>query len=514
MRITCITFALIVCFCASLLAEGKGNDLMLQAEKSVEQKDLSGARNLYIQAYEAFSAEGEYAPAIDCGTKAVSLLYRENNYQDAFTLCREMTQFLLTQEQKAQTVFYDQRFLLTKERLQMYIKLRNAEQAGLQMGTLENLASQSGNEQLGVDLLYIKAIYYYTFGQTDRGDAEFTALEEKLKAGKQYDKVSDCYKELIAIARTSGDAAMMERIYERYIVWTDSVKALNAHSELAELQQKYGECQDAIAEKDSSLSGKRYVIAGLSTLAIILVAALVGVVFLLLRFIMLNKNLKDIIRTTNEHGEQQTRFIQSISEQMKPTLDALDVSTDDLHGIPPLQKASIKMRIEALRQFGVDLQELSTLEGSLMEGYEVQSFNVQKFCNKVMDKVRDKVHPEVELAVDALSLEVKTNPEQLERILLHLLENAARYTTSGKIRLEFKRKGAHLCHIIVTDSGTGIPDEEKENLFKPFGKVRDLAEGDGLGLPICALIATKLGGNLSLDPDYKKGCRFILVLKI
>ena len=496
------------------MAEQKGDDLMLQAEKCIDQKDYAGARNLYIQAYEAFSATGEYAPAIECGTKAASLFYRENKYQDAFTLCREMTQFLLTEEQKAGTVFYDQRFLLSKERFQMYIKLRDAEQADLQLGTLENLASQSGNDQLAGDLLYAKAIYYYTFGQTDRGDAEFAALTEKFKDGKQYDRVSNCYKELIALARTLGNVAMMESTYEKYIVWTDSVKALRSHSELTELQQKHEELRSIIEEKDSEISGKRHVIAGISILVIILIAALVGMVFLLLRFIMLNKNLKGIIRTTNQHGEQQTRFVQSISEQMKPTLDVLEASIDDPQGITPLQKSSIKMRIEALRQFGADVQELSTLEGSLMDAYDVQTVNVQKLCNKVMDKVRDKVHPEVEPVVDVLPLEVKTNPDQLERILLHLLENAARHTTSGKIRLEFRRKGAHLCHIVVADSGTGIPDEEKENLFMPFSKVRDLAEGNGLGLPICALIATKLGGSLSIDKDYKKGTRFILVLKI
>ncbi len=149
-----------------------------------------------------------------------------------------------------------------------------------------------------------------------------------------------------------------------------------------------------------------------------------------------------------------------------------------------------------------------------MEPYEVQSFNMGSFCKKTMDKVKDKIHPDVEVIVDAPQLEVKTNAEQLERILLHLLNNAASHTTSGKIWLEFKRKGAHLCHIIVTDNGTGIPDELKENLFKPFSEVKDLAEGDGLGLPICALIANKLNGSLSIDMDYKKGCRFILVLQI
>ena len=80
--------------------------------------------------------------------------------------------------------------------------------------------------------------------------------------------------------------------------------------------------------------------------------------------------------------------------------------------------------------------------------------------------------------------------------------------------LEFKRKGAHVCQFIITDNGTGIPDDLKENLFKPFNEAKDLAQGDGLGLPICALMASKLNGTLSIDKEYKKGCRFVLVLQI
>ena len=111
-------------------------------------------------------------------------------------------------------------------------------------------------------------------------------------------------------------------------------------------------------------------------------------------------------------------------------------------------------------------------------------------------------------------LEIKTNAEHLEQVLLHLLKNAALYTSSGNIRLDFKRKGAHVCQFIITDNGTGIPDDLKENLFKPFNEAKDLAQGDGLGLPICALMASKLNGTLSIDKEYKKGCRFVLVLQI
>ena len=66
----------------------------------------------------------------------------------------------------------------------------------------------------------------------------------------------------------------MERTYEKYIVWTDSVKALNAQDELGALQLKYDDSLKTIQEKDDKLSGKQYMIVGLCTLVVILIAGL------------------------------------------------------------------------------------------------------------------------------------------------------------------------------------------------------------------------------------------------
>ena len=42
--------------------------------------------------------------------------------------------------------------------------------------------------------------------------------------------------------------------------------------------------------------------------------------------------------------------------------------------------------------------------------------------------------------------------------------------------------------------------------------MRDLTKGDGLGLPICALMATRMNGSLKMDEAYTKGTRFLLDL--
>lgn len=66
--------------------------------------------------------------------------------------------------------------------------------------------------------------------------------------------------------------------------------------------------------------------------------------------------------------------------------------------------------------------------------------------------------------------------------------------------------------IISCGAGCGIAEEQRENIFKPFTEVKDLTQGDGLGLPICALIAAKMDGSLTLDSSYAKGTRFVLEL--
>jgi signal transduction histidine kinase len=65
---------------------------------------------------------------------------------------------------------------------------------------------------------------------------------------------------------------------------------------------------------------------------------------------------------------------------------------------------------------------------------------------------------------------------------------------------------------LVSDTGIVIPEEERENLFKPFLEIKDLTKGDGLGLPICKQMALKMKGDLNVDPEFTKGVRFVLEL--
>lgn len=514
MKISVLAITFLFCFnvlANSQSSSDRANELKKEAQNSLSQKEYVKARYYFLQSYRAFSAQDNYEEAIRCGLQTNALYLRENLYQEGFDLCRDMYQTVWRGEQKLNKALHDLRFLVTKERLQMFIALKNSVRAKEQLASLEETAAQAKNDSLNQQLLYTKANYYYTFGLNKQGDECFQQLIAQYRNSKDYQKVSDCYRNMIDQAAKANNANLMGRTYEKYILWTDSVKALTAQDELNALKQKYDSSLQTIEEKDHALSVKQYKIIGLCTVSILLLAGLAFASVVAFRFILSNKKLKKNIQIANEHSQLKSQFIQNISAQMDPTLDTLAATAHELAGTSG-KALQMQVQVEALKKFASDIQELSSLENTLNEPYPLTEINVNTFCEKVMDKIKEHVRLDVSTVVNAPKLQMKTTPEQLEHILLHLLKNSAYYTESGKITLEYKKRGAHSHQFIITDTGSGIAPEQQEKLFKPFSEIKDLTQGDGLGLPICALIATKMNGNLTLDTSYKNGARFILDL--
>ena len=92
------------------------------------------------------------------------------------------------------------------------------------------------------------------------------------------------------------------------------------------------------------------------------------------------------------------------------------------------------------------------------------------------------------------------------------MSNAVKFTEQGEINLDYRvdRENRQVV-FTVTDTGCGIPLDKQEVIFDRFAKVNEFIPGAGLGLPIARTIAIRLGGTLTVDPDYDKGARFIFV---
>ncbi|NDV95436.1 sensor histidine kinase [Dysgonomonas sp. 521] len=489
------------------------SELMSLGESSLKQKEYMTARYSYKRAYNAYAAQGDYTKAVECGIQAAALYTRENYYTEAFNLFQNMEYLISTGETKLNKPLYNLQFAVTNERLQVYSRMKAAERAKSTLSKLEEIAAQAKNDSLDRVKLYSEADYYYAFGMNAQGNASIQKLINKFKENKEYDKASEVYREIIEKAKEKNNTLLASLAYERYMLWTDSVKDLKAKDELDMQIKKYDDSLRTIGEKDDALSSRMYIIVGLCILSAILAGALVFLAIVLLRFMARNRTLKKGIQTANEHNELKSEFIRNISGQMEPTLNAISESAGGIMDEVPEHAAQIQGQVGALQKFCDNIQELSALENSLAESYETEDVDVNLLCQRSMDTIREYVKPEISITVNAPSLKIKTNQEQVERILQHLLMNAAQHTEKGYIILDFKRRGARIYQFVVTDSGSGVPQELRENLFRPFTEVRNLTDGDGLGLPICSLIATKMSGSLTLDETYNKGSRFVLELR-
>ena len=90
-----------------------------------------------------------------------------------------------------------------------------------------------------------------------------------------------------------------------------------------------------------------------------------------------------------------------------------------------------------------------------------------------------------------------------------LLINAKKFSTERVVNFSVKAEDDWV-RFVVEDKGEGIMEEERSHVFVPFVKLDSFSEGLGLGLGLSLQNARLLGGNLTLDPTYKEGARFIL----
>jgi two-component system nitrogen regulation sensor histidine kinase NtrY len=108
----------------------------------------------------------------------------------------------------------------------------------------------------------------------------------------------------------------------------------------------------------------------------------------------------------------------------------------------------------------------------------------------------------------------KLDREQIRRVMINLLDNAvAAIAGKGKISIKlFYDKVLRIVRIEVSDTGTGIPNEDKERLFEPYFSTKK--SGTGLGLAIVSRIISDHNGLIRVEDNKPKGTRFIIELPV
>ncbi len=122
------------------------------------------------------------------------------------------------------------------------------------------------------------------------------------------------------------------------------------------------------------------------------------------------------------------------------------------------------------------LLDLSKVEAGRME-IQLEEASAGAIVHDVIKQLNaEQRKPDVELviAVPEESATIQTDPAKLKQVLMNLLDNALKFTSSGKVtvELEVSPEGRPL-RIAVTDTGVGIPPQQINEIFEPFRQVND-----------------------------------------
>lgn len=124
---------------------------------------------------------------------------------------------------------------------------------------------------------------------------------------------------------------------------------------------------------------------------------------------------------------------------------------------------------------------------------------------------------QIELQLDLFPVKVVGNRKQVKTIFDNLMSNAIKFTPdNGRVRVSVGRDGG-FAETTIEDSGPGITEEDRSQVFSPFFQGEQtkngVVKGSGLGLAIGKEYAQNCGGNVRLLPS-KAGARFLVTLPL
>lgn len=191
-------------------------------------------------------------------------------------------------------------------------------------------------------------------------------------------------------------------------------------------------------------------------------------------------------------GEEQLRHISTLKKASSDLLRIVNGSLD----ISRIHSGRFEVDVEEVR-----LADLMSKIEKITEYY-------------AREKERDRIALLFYLSPEVPAV-IYSDGVKLYQVMTNLLSNAVKFTAEGSVSADIVVRGFHDSRVVlrfsVSDTGAGIPEERKGEVFKSFARVHrgsSAPEGSGLGLSICKHLVELLGGTIRFDSAEGKGTSF------
>lgn len=219
-----------------------------------------------------------------------------------------------------------------------------------------------------------------------------------------------------------------------------------------------------------------------------------------------------MLNVTPSFYEQYKYHIWSVGAVLLVLLGGLFVSLYFYYHTKKL-KDELEVSEGALREAKDRAEESSRLKSAFLANmsHEIRT-PLNAICQQVVASVAQARRSTNQFLFECERevVEMRTDVQRLQQVVINLLSNADKFTKEGTITLKLEPDTARNVAVFsVTDTGCGIPLDKQKRVFERFEKLNEYVQGTGLGLSICKLTVEKWGGEIWIDPAYTDGARFM-----
>ena len=255
-------------------------------------------------------------------------------------------------------------------------------------------------------------------------------------------------------------------------------------------------------------------------LLLLLVMALAYIMFSHRRHL---QELKHAYEHALESDKMKTLFIQNMSHEVRTPLNIISgfaqvLANPELSTDTGKRQEMAQMMLKNTHIITTQIEEMLELSFNEASGAAPKEdvVNVEELLESLIQENAFHLEKDVKLQLDCKlepGFTFNTHRDMLKRALNTLIDNAEKNTNKGTITLCASKEDVNLL-LIVEDTGCGIPASEAEHIFERFVKIDSFKSGLGLGLPLCRMIISRLGGIIKLDTSYQSGARFVITLPL
>lgn len=239
------------------------------------------------------------------------------------------------------------------------------------------------------------------------------------------------------------------------------------------------------------------------------------------------RELRKEYQRAEEASHAKSRFLANMSHELRTPLNAVIGYSELIEeeaqesGAGRISDDAEKIRVSGkhLLKLIDDVLNLSRLDaGKLIVNYE--RINVGQMINAITPELNKEValnNNSLEIFIEPGLEEFDSDIQMLERIIMSLISNSAKFTNNGKIKFTLEQRlhktVPQIC-LQVVDTGIGMDEKQQEILFDAFRQADESStrkySGMGLGMAICQSFVKLLGGTIEVDSTPGTGTRIYI----